>query len=104
MEHAVAAEVRVAEALDAMAHAVRQRQQQAIVRHAVVAQRPAHAEVEAVADQHERDVVERVRVALAQLVGPDDQRIVEQRAGAARFRGIGQPTGQIGQLFADTIC
>ncbi len=63
-------------------------------------QRAAHLEVEAVADQHERDVVERVRVALAQLVGPDDQRVVEQAAAAARLGRLGQPLGQVGELLA----
>ena len=66
-------------------------------------QRSAHLEVEAAADQHERDVVQRVRVALAQLVGPDDQRVVEQAAGAARLGRLGQPLGQVGQLLAEPL-
>ena len=65
-----------------------------------VLDRPAHAEIQAVADQHEGDVVERVRVALAQLVGPDDQRVVQQAAAAARLGRLGQPLGQVGQLLA----
>ena len=64
----------------------------------------AHLEVEAVADQHERNVVERVRIALAQFVGPDDQRVVEQAAAAARLGGLGQPLGQVGQSARRTTC
>src|SRR5262249_5050932 len=69
-EHPVAAEVRIAEPLDGVSHAVGQRQQEPVVGHFLVLERAAHAEVQAVADQHERDVVERVRVPLAQLIGP----------------------------------
>ena len=47
----------VAEARDAVAEAVGQGEQQPVVRHARVLERPAHAEVQAAADQHERDVV-----------------------------------------------
>src|SRR5690606_9938709 len=79
---AVAAEVGVAEADDAVAEAVGERQQEAVVVDLVVPERAAHAEVEPAADEDEGDVVQRVRVPLAQLVGPDDQRVVEQRAGA----------------------
>ena len=96
----LAAEVRVAEPLDVVPEAVGQREQQPVVRHLAELERAAHLEVEAVADQHERDVVERVRVALAQLVGPDDQRVVEQAAVAARLGRLGQPLGQVGELLA----
>src|SRR5207248_1777469 len=91
----IATEVGVAEARDGVPEAVRQRDQQAVVRDAAELERAAHAEVEAAADEDERDVVQSVRVALAQLVGPDDQRVVQQRAMAARLRSLGQPLRQI---------
>ena len=62
--------------------------------------RAAHAEIQAVADEHEGDVVERVGIPLAELVGPDDQRVVEQAAAAARLGGLGQPLRQVRQLLA----
>jgi hypothetical protein len=64
-----------------------------------VLQRAAHLEVEAAADQHERDVVQRVRVALAQLVGPDDQRVVEQ-AAARRPARASRPAASPGRPAA----
>ena len=73
---------------------------QPVVGHLLELERPAHLEVEAVADQHEGDVVQGVGVALAQLVGPDDQRVVQQAAAAARLGGLGQPLRQIGHLLA----
>ena len=79
-------------------------EQQPVVGQLRVLERPAHPEVEAVADQHEGDVVERVRVALAQLVGPDDQRVVEQAAAAARLGGLGQPLRPGRRAARRTIC
>src|SRR2546421_398607 len=79
----VAAVVGISESLEVVAEAVSQRQEQPVVRHALVLERAAHLEIEAVADHHPRDVVERVRVALAQLVRPEQQRVVEQAAIAA---------------------
>ncbi len=65
-----------------------------------VLDRPAHLEIKTVAHQHERNVVECVRITLAQLVGPDDERVVEQAAAAARLRRIGESFCHISQLFA----
>ncbi len=48
-----------------MAEAVRQRQQESVVRKVVVFQRAAHLKIESPADQDQRDVVDRVRIALA---------------------------------------
>src|SRR3712207_8498036 len=53
-----------------MPHAVGEGQQQAVVRHPRVAQRTSHAEAQTVAHQYEGDIIQRVRVALAQLVRP----------------------------------
>src|SRR5581483_7814243 len=95
------AEVRIAELVDAVAEAVRQRQQQPVVRQLFVRQCPAHLEVEAVADQHERDVVVGVRVALPQFVGPQEQRVVQQAPLAARLRRLGETLRQVRQLLAE---
>src|SRR5262249_34875995 len=54
-ERAGAAEVGFAKALDPVAEAMRQRQEQPVVRHAGELQRTAHAEVEPLADQNERN-------------------------------------------------
>ena len=56
-KRAIAAIVWVAEAVDAMAHAMRYRQQQAVVRHFVVAERTSHFHSQAVANQHKWNVV-----------------------------------------------
>ncbi len=85
-----------------MPEAMREGQQQAVVRHMRVFERTPHLEVQAVADEHERNIVQRVRIALAQFVCPDEQRVVQQAAGSARFRRFGQPFGQIRQLARNT--
>src|SRR5579859_7359439 len=57
----VAAEIRVAErAQTGVSHAMRQGQQQAVVRHLRILDRSAHPEIQAASHQHEGDVVERV--------------------------------------------
>ena len=53
-------------------------------------ERAAHLETKPAADEQEGDVVQRVGIALAQFVGPDDERVVEQAAGAAGFGRVGQ--------------
>ena len=66
----------------------------------LVFERAAHLEAEAAADQDERDVVERVRVAFAEFVGPDDERVIEQAAGAAGLGRFGEALRQVGELLA----
>src|SRR3954469_3308843 len=82
-ERPVSAEVRVAERLDRVAEAVRQREQKTVVRRPLELERPAGPEVEPAADEDEGDVIQGVRVSLAQLVRPDNHRVVEQRTLAA---------------------
>ena len=41
-----------------------------------------------------------MRVAFAQLVGPHDRRVVQQRAVSAGFGSFSQPLGQMGDLLA----
>src|SRR4051794_18365993 len=67
-----AAELAVPESLDAVPEPVGQAHQQQVVRHPRELQRPARLEVEPAADEYERDVVQRVRVPLPQLVRPHD--------------------------------
>ena len=67
-ERAVAAQFALAEGFDAMAGAVGEGEVQAVVRDLVELQRAAHLETEATAEEHERDVVERVAVAFAEFV------------------------------------
>ena len=55
-----------------VSHAVGQREQEPVVGHAWIFERTAHPEVEPVADEHERDVVEGVGVALAELWSRQD--------------------------------
>ncbi len=78
-------------------------QQQFVVRLATEFQRPTHFEIQTVADQNERDVVQRVRVVFAQFIGPDDQRVIQQTAGAARFGSFRQSPGQIGELLGKPL-
>ena len=61
---------------------------------------PAHLEIQPVADKHKRDVVERVRIAFAKLIGPDQKRVVEQAAVAARLGSFGQALDKVGELPA----
>src|SRR5438045_2891452 len=74
-----------AERLNAMTDGVREREVQPIVRRLVEVERAAHLETKSAAHEQERNVVERVGVALAEFVRPDDERVVEQRAVAARL-------------------
>ena len=85
-QHSLTAVVLIAELFDAMAYGVGKRQQQAIVGHFRKADGPAHVEIQAVADEHERNVIECVRIPLAQLVGPDDERVIQQAAAAGLGR------------------
>ena len=57
--------------------------EQTVMRNVRELQRLAHLEAEPAADEDEGDVVVRVVVALAELVGPDNRRVVEQGAVAA---------------------
>ena len=77
-----------------------EREQQAVVGDFLEFERAAHAEIESAADEDERDVIERVGVAFAELVGPDDERVIEQRSAAAGFGGVGQALGEVGELLA----
>ena len=100
MEWALATVVGVAEGFQVVAEGMGDREQEAVVGLALVINRAAHAEAEAAADQDERDVVERVGVAFAEFVGPDDRGVVEHRAGAARFGSLVEALGQVGDLLA----
>ena len=71
-----------------------------IVRHFVEFERAAHLKTKSSADEDERNIVERVAVAFAQFIRPNDQRIIEQTAVAARFRCGGQFFGKIIQFPA----
>src|SRR5213593_4394834 len=93
----------LAERLEAMADGMSQAKVQAIVRRFVEFERAAHLEAEPAADEHEGNVVQRVRVAFAQLVGPDNKRVVEHRACAAGFGRACQPLRQVGQLAAEPL-
>src|SRR5262245_24727042 len=68
----------LAKRLEAMPDRMGQGQVEPVVRHLVELKRTSHLETKATAQQHKRDVVQRVRVAFAQFVGPDDERVVEQ--------------------------
>src|SRR6185369_9869220 len=56
---------------------------QPVVRDLLEFQRPAHLETKAAADEQEGNVVQGVGVSLAEFVGPNDQRVVEQAAVTA---------------------
>src|SRR4051794_35932782 len=83
--------------LDAVAEAVGERKEQPVVCHAFEisgvthseVERSAHFEIDAAAQEHERDVIERMVVPLAELVAPYDQRVIEQAAIAARLGRFG---------------
>ena len=81
-----------------MPHGVGDRKVQPVVRHALVIETPAHREAEAVPHHQPGNVIERVGVALAQFVCPEDRCVVEQRALAARFGRLGEPLGKMGHL------
>src|SRR5262245_15408221 len=100
LQRAFRAVVGVAEGFQVVAEGVGDREEKAVVGLAFVIDRAAHAKAEAAADQDKRDVVERVGVAFAELVRPDDRGVVEQRAGPARLRGLVEALGQVGNLFA----
>src|SRR5882724_9714285 len=70
------AEGLLAERLDAMTDGEREREVQAIVRCLVEVERAAHLETKSAAHEQERDVVQRVGVALAEFVRPNDERVV----------------------------
>ena len=71
-QDAVAAVVGIAKTLDAVPHAVSQRQQQAVVGQGGILDRSAHAKIESASHQHERNVLVGVAVALAELVRPHE--------------------------------
>src|SRR5689334_14470473 len=73
-----------------------ERKVKAIVRHLLELERPAHLKTESSANQDEWNVVERVAVAFAQFICPNDQRVIEQTAAATRL-GCG------GQFFREVI-
>ena len=94
------AQLGFSERREAVADRVGKSQQQAIVSEPVVLERAPHTKTKAVADQHEGDVVQRVRVAFAQFVRPDDERVVQQAAFAAGLGSFAPAAGQVGQLLA----
>ena len=59
-----------------MSKAVGEREEQAVVGDTRKFMRVPHGQAGHAADTDKRDIIERVRVALAQLVGPDNQRVV----------------------------
>ena len=78
-----------------MTDGVRKREVQPIVRHAAEFERAAHVEPEAAAHEDKRNIVERVAVALAEFVGPKDQRVIQEFAVAPGLRRSRQPIHQI---------
>ena len=82
-----------------MTESMSQCHQQSVVGHMLIFQGSPHVEVEPIADHHERDIIERMRIALTQLIAPQDQRIIQQRSVASRFRSFGEPTYEIRQLL-----
>ena len=79
------AELGVAKGLQVMSETMGEGKQEAIVGNVGQLERSAHLEAESAADQGERYVVERVAVAFAQFVEPDDRGMVEHGAVAARL-------------------
>ena len=88
----------VAECVDAMTHAVGQGHEQSVVGDALEVYRAPHLEAHSVAEQHKRNVPERMAVALAEFVGPDDGGVVEQTAIGSGLGRLGQALGQVGQF------
>src|SRR5207245_2703021 len=82
----------LAEGFQPMTHGMGQGEVEAVVGDFVELERPAHLEPKSAPKQYAGDVVQGVAVALAQLVSPNDQRVVEQAAGIAGL-------GRVGQLF-----
>ena len=58
-------------------------------------------ETEAAADEHPRDVLVRVTVALAELVRPDDGGVIQHVALAIRLRRLPQALREIGDLLGE---
>ena len=72
------------------------------MRDLVELQGAAHFEAEAAAEEDEGNVVEGVAVALAEFVGPDDQRVIEhRRALAAGFRRRGEAVGEVADFAGE---
>src|SRR5947207_5187342 len=71
---------------------------EAVVRHFVELKCPPHLEAESAADEQEGNVVQSMGIALAQLVGPDDEGVVQEMACSTRFRSSGELLGEIPQL------
>ena len=86
-----------------MTEAMGQRHQESVVSHSWQLQRLPHLKVESIANQDKRNVVQGVAVALAQLVCPDDQGVVQQRPIATRFRRFSHALGHLGQLFGKPL-
>ena len=61
-----------------MTESMSQCHQQSVMRHVLILQGSPHVEVEPIADHYERDIIERMRIALTQLIAPQDQRIIQQ--------------------------
>ena len=74
------------------------REVQPIVRQPCTLDRAAHRKPKAIAHEHPRDVIERVRVAFAQFIGPENRRVVQQRAVSAGLGRLGQSRGQVGHF------
>ncbi len=91
----------VAECVDVMAEAMCDRQQQSVVGLVAVLQGAPHLEAQTAAYQHERNVVECVRVPLAQLVRPHDRRVIQQRALTVRLGSFGESLREVGELLAE---
>lgn len=68
--------------------------------HILVLHAPPHLKVEAVSDEHKRNVVEGVGISLAKFIRPDQQRVIQQAAVPAWLWRVSQALGQMGQLFA----
>ena len=76
----IPAQFLLAESFETMTNGIRQRQVQPIMRHLVELEGATRLEPKPAAEQDERDVVQGVRVAFAQLVGPHNRRVIEHAA------------------------
>src|SRR2546422_372631 len=92
-----------AKCFQAVAHGVSQREVEAVVGNFFQLERAPHLEAEPATDEQEGDIIEGVRVAFAKFVGPDDERVVEQTAGASGFGRVGQLFRQVTQFAAEPL-
>src|SRR3954471_11048078 len=91
----------IAEGRNRMTHRVSDREPETVMRSFLELQRTTHLEIAAVPQADERDIIESVGISFAELIRPNNQCIVEERAGTRGLRCFGETPGEKGQFFRE---